>query len=280
MKMQPYETGFHQGNACWMAKIAEAAYRTKDGESAPAAERILEELRADPDGRGFQKVKGYDNKSSQAIFVDHRSFLCVAFRGTDEWRDWLDNLDIGKTDEKLGLGKFHEGFWEATHDIWSKIDADIKGARSKKPRPLFITGHSLGGAMATVATAILVSEDRPFTSTYTFGQPRAVARDAGRLLNVECKDRFFRFCNNMDVVTRIPARLGGFTHVGQVIYIDNDLVMHKNIGRWQQFIDSMEGVVDNLKEQGVSGGISSLKDMIQDHDMRHYIEAVEHWRFA
>ena len=280
MKMKPYETSLHRGNALWMAKIADAVYKKKEGGSVPDKDKILGKLSSDPDGRGYQDVKSYDRKSSQAILVDHRSFLCVAFRGTDELGDWWDNLKIGKTDKELDMGEFHQGFWDATHDIWSEIDADIKAARIKRPRPLFITGHSLGGAMATIATAILVAEDRPFTSTYTFGQPRAVARDTGRILNTECKDRFFRFCNNLDVVTRVPARLGGFTHVGQVVYIDDELVMHKNIGRWQQFVDSMSDVVDDLREKGIGGGISSLKEMFQDHSMNHYIEAVERWKFV
>ena len=280
MKVEPYETGLHQGNAYWMAKIAEAAYITKEDESAPDRQEILKELRKEPDGRGFQDVKGYDRKSSQAILVDHRAFLCVAFRGTDELSDWLDNANILKTDDKLGFGEFHQGFWNATADIWDEIDADIQTARDKKKRPLFITGHSLGGAMATVATAILISEDRPFTSTYTFGQPRAVARDTGRLLNAECRDRYFRFCNNQDIVTRIPARIGGFTHVGQIVYIDNDLEMHQNIGRWQQFLDTVDGVVEKVKEKGIKGGITGLKEFIQDHEMNHYMEAVENWKFA
>ena len=73
--------------------------------------------------------------------------------------------------------------------------------------------------MATIAAAKFIHEDMPFTSVYTFGQPRAMTRDTSRIFNMECKSRFFRFHNNNDLVTRVPARVMGYSHVGSYMYI-------------------------------------------------------------
>jgi len=275
MKIQPYATELSQPNAYWMARLSSLVYTCKDGAKgkAPDHSGILDILKGD-DG-DFQKIHPYDNKSSQAILVEHEQFLCMAFRGTDEIRDWFDNLDIQKREELFGV--FHEGFWEATQDIWPKIYRDYLHAYKSKPRPLFLTGHSLGGAMATIAAAKMVYEDLPFTSVYTFGQPRAMDRETGRKFNTECKERFHRFCNDKDVVTRIPARIGGFTHVGQVVYIDNDMKLHKGIGRWQQFIHTMSGAVETFVEKGFEAGVKSIVEVIRDHDIENYVKAVEKW---
>jgi len=277
MNIQPYNTTLNPENAYWMAKLSSLVYISEKRKTSKVPDRnaILKQLKNEDDG--FRKVYPYDNKSSQAILVDHKDFLCMAFRGTDEIRDWFDNLDIQKREELFGA--FHEGFWEATQDIWSNIYMDYRHICEKDnpKRPLFLTGHSLGGAMATIAAARLVYEDLPFTSVYTFGQPRAMDRETGRRFNVECKDRFFRFCNDKDIVTRIPARLGGYTHVGQVVYIDNDMKIYQEIGRWQQFINTVSGAVETFVEKGFDAGIESISEIITDHDMKNYISAVEKW---
>lgn len=126
--------------------------------------------------------------------------------------------------------------------------------------------------MATVASSILIQEDESFTSTYTFGQPRAISRDAGRIYNVEAKGKTFRFQNNNDIVTRAPARIMGYTHVGTFLYISQLRQIHQDPGLWLQFLDSVDGAMESIKESGI--------DAVEDHGMKHYLEAVRKWNFA
>ncbi|WGK70272.1 lipase family protein [Candidatus Haliotispira prima] len=135
----------------------------------------------------------------------------------------------------------------------------------------FITGHSLGGAMATIAAARFIAEDRPFTSVYTFGQPRALTRETARIFNAECKSRFFRFHNNNDMVTGIPARLMGYSHIGSYLYITEEKEMKQEAGFWFRFIDCIDGAVEALRESGL--------DCLEDHDIADYVAAVEKWDF-
>lgn len=282
MKIKPYETELCRENAYWMAKLSSLVYRCKKGgkSKAPDSTSICKKLKGTD--REFVRVHPYDNKSSQAILVEHEQFLCMVFRGTDQIRDWFDNLDIQKRQALFGV--FHEGFWEATQDIWPQIYRDYQHAynahNKTKRRPLFITGHSLGGAMATIAAARMIHEDSPFVSVYTFGQPRAMDRETQLRFNAECKDRFYRFCNNMDIVTRIPTRANGFTHVGQSIYIDDGMEMHRGIGRWQQFIDAMGGAAEKFVEHGFGAGVRGLGEFIRDHKIGGYIQAVGKWNMA
>ncbi len=264
--VKPYTTSLHRANAYWMAEIAKAAYfKLDDDAQTPDTNRIFSYLtQKDP---RFLSVEGYTKNSAQAIIVEHEDYLCMGFRGTDEIADWLDNLNIISIDALFG--EFHKGFYMANQDVWEPIFRKYRQLRNAKRRPLFITGHSLGGAMATVAVARLVHQDLPFSSCYTFGQPRVMTRDTSRVFNLEAKSRFFRFQNNNDLVTRVPARLSGYSHVGTFLYISEEKVIHNDPGFWFRFVDAIDGATEAIGERGI--------DMIEDHDMEDYLAAIQSW---
>lgn len=146
--------------------------------------------------------------------------VVLSFRGTDSIGDWMTNSDVVKTSVAPGMGKVHGGFLRALCLVWDDI-LDVLNQKQKK-QPLWITGHSLGGALATLAAARFMFElDKPFSGVYTFGQPRAVDRELSRQFNVEVKQRFFRFVNNNDIVTRVPTRTMNYSHVGSLRFFDS-----------------------------------------------------------
>jgi triacylglycerol lipase len=285
--VNPYKTTLDSGNAYWMARLASVAYIKKDDpEGSPDVAKILANLKQE-DPR-FSSVTGFSKNSSQAILVEHEDFFTMAFRGTDELVDWLDNFDLIVTPvlllvegEKLD-GYFHKGFWKATEDIWEPLLAKYqqfqqqdrdkqKELKQKKVRPLFLTGHSLGGAMATIAATKLIHQDLPFISTYTFGQPRTMTHNTARIINGKAENRFFRFQNNNDMVTRAPARAAGYSHVGSFVYISEDKSLHNDIGWWYRFLDSAEGVIKAIPKKGLDG--------VEDHSMSDYLKAVQSWNW-
>lgn len=263
--VKPYRTTLDHGNAYWMARLASAIYL---GTTKPDEQRILKDLKSeDP---AFLSVYGVSKNSAQAALVEHENYLALVFRGTDELSDWIDN--INSFPEQALFGAFHRGFLHSVMDIWDELFARYKELNQRKPRGLFLTGHSLGGAMATVATSILIQQDETFTSTYTFGQPRAATRAASRIYNVEAGAKTFRFQNNNDLVTRAPARIMGYSHVGTYLYITQKQQILQDPGRWLEFLDNVSGAMESLNEIGIDG--------VVDHGMQHYLAAVRAWRFA
>ncbi|MEH6627013.1 MAG: lipase family protein [Motiliproteus sp.] len=264
----PYKSKLDQGTAYWMARLSKVVYfKTSPKNDLPHEEKILKNLQAeDP---GFISVKGYNNNSAQGALIEHKDYLCMVFRGTDEAADWLDNINAFSTDELFG--KFHRGFWNSLADIWEPIYQDYCRLKAANKRPLFFTGHSLGGAMASIAAARFIQQDWPFTAAYTFGQPRAMAREAARIFNAEAAQRYHRFQNNNDLVTRIPSRLMGYSHVGSYLYISEEKTIHADPGFWFRFLDSIDGAVESVMESGI--------DAIEDHSMDRYLAAVKRWDF-
>ena len=265
--VDPYKTDLDEGTAYWMARLSKSVYKKKKASTYPDEDAILRELKVDD--QDFISVTGVSKNSAQAMLVEHKEFLCMVFRGTDESADWLDNINAFSTDALFG--SFHRGFWKSVEDVWGKINKKYEELRKDKKRPLFITGHSLGGAMATIAAARLIHEDRPFISVYTFGQPRSMNRNAARIFNTEAGRRCYRFQNNEDMVTRTPARFMGYSHVGNCLYIDEKGTIHRDPGFWFKFVDTVEGAIDSLKDPKLIMGMS-------DHNMKNYMHAVEEWK--
>lgn len=264
-RLRPYHTSYHRGNAYWMARLARAVYAKQEGSHAPDEQGILADLSGQD--AGFKAVTGFDRRSAQAIVVDHDDYVAIVFRGTDEARDWLDNLDVRP--ESALFGRFHRGFHDSVEDLWRGIDATVYGMLSDKRRPVWFAGHSLGGAMATIGAAKYVEADRPFSGVYTFGQPRCMGRKTSRIFNSEAGRRHYRFQNNNDLVTRVPTRLAGYSHVGRCIYISEERELHDSPGRWFRFLDMVDGALAAVKESGL--------DAIEDHDMEKYLTAIEDW---
>ena len=262
MKVEPYNTRLCQGNAYWMAVLSRLSYYDN-------TDKILAELHGMPNGLGFEGVKIFSNKSSQAIFVEHKDYLTIAFRGTDEFGDWIDNLKIIRKPLD-GFMDCHGGFLDATDDIWGDIDDAYKEARTHEKRPLFITGHSLGGAMATIAATKLLHESRPFVSVYTFGQPRVLTEESAAKFDASKRTHFYRFQNNNDIVSRVPARAGGYKHVGDCIYITSEGDIRDEPGFWYRFVDMFDGTIDTIKAHGVK----SINHLAADHNIPRYEEAI------
>lgn len=266
LHVSEYKTTLDQGNAYWMARISGEAYlKTSETDQKPNEVAILQNLKSiDPE---FISVTGFDNNSAQSVIVEHENYLCMAFRGTNEAADWLDNINALATDKLFG--SFHKGFYNSLNDVWQPMYDKYRVLYRKKRKPVFITGHSLGGAMATIAAAKFLHADTPFISVYTFGQPRAVSLDTSRIFNTACGNRFFRFQNNNDIVTRVPARIMGYSHVGKYLYIDKDKTIHDDPGFWFRFIDRFEGAISAVTERGLDG--------VEDHDITQYIAAIQEW---
>jgi hypothetical protein len=108
--------------------------------------------------------------------------VVLAFRGTippdihdqESLLDWISDL----TAEPIAVpgipGKVHEGFWEDLSTLWEPVVKEIKQQMNAggKPLPLYITGHSKGGALSTLAAFRLkLQEDIIPTAVYTYASP-------------------------------------------------------------------------------------------------------------
>lgn len=307
-KFEPYTTFYKPQNAYWLARASQLAYtRQATDNPAPDSSQILKELKDwDPGFTEVttfdnKSTQAFIAKHDGGGLFGSPGFVIIAFRGTDEKLDWEDNLKLSGVNFPGGrgsasIGEVHSGFYEAFLDVWEPQGAKDKDtlkvekctleadAYVVKPdtctmkelleradyqrKPFWITGHSLGGALATICAFNFYYDDVPFYGVYTYGQPRTCKRDLKRHFDAEAKGRFFRFQNNNDIVSRIPQRLAGYSHVGTFLYIDTERNITSDVGAWFQFVDRVDGIGEFLMEQAEGG-------TFRDHDIKEYLVAME-----
>ena len=156
--------------------------------------------------------------------------IVLAFRGTQLDDFWSSVLDFTVDAHFLPFPDshgdlVHAGFLAALGEVWPQTVAHVRAEQARQPRPLWITGHSLGAALATLA-ANLCSDDPSLRlqGVYTFGSPRV--GDAG--FRARIRVPVFRFRNDSDLVPHLPLGLL-FRHVGALQFIDGAGHLHRNL---------------------------------------------------
>jgi triacylglycerol lipase len=252
---KPDTTRYEPQNALGLGKAAKLAYADAATIKTTAATW------------GFDKFEFFDKRETQAYAIANDKMIIIAFRGTEpeKLEDWMTDADLDFVD---GMGgQVHEGFNRALTYVYQDILAKIAEFQTNG-QSLWFTGHSLGGALATLAVAKLRYEnDKPIYGLYTFGQPRVGNRDFERTFNGDFKPRAFRFVNNNDVVPRIPLRLMKYSHVGTFVYFDNEGNIHSDMGWWYRLLDTFTGRIEDFLKPGTDG--------IKDHDMEKYVANLE-----
>ena len=129
----------------------------------------------------------------------------VAFRGTESLGDWLADLDM--VGSRRPYGVVHRGFLNAFRVVDAQLRLQLSGLAG---HTVLVTGHSLGGALATVAAAEWVDEIG-IDQIYTFGQPAVGKAGFPAYIEAHYAGRFFRFVNDDDIVPQVPPT---YQHVG------------------------------------------------------------------
>jgi hypothetical protein len=133
----------------------------------------------------------------------------------------------------------------------------------------WVTGHSLGGALAALAATSLEYQGFKVAGLYTFGQPRVGDWAFTRQVNAHMGDRMFRYVNNNDIVPLIPPQMNPlnigrlYGHMGQFRYFDWRGKLHDTSYLSQRWFDRLVGFVVSVRQPGA--------DAIADHMMEYYV---------
>lgn len=264
-----------------MAKISRLVYQEMDYVEEIAELWGVEDIRSDSQYFNTRK------RDTQAFIFRTDEFMVLAFRGTQEINDWNTNLNTelrNFTIRKEGIttissykGKVHKGFFLGWADIERPVLAKLefwrKRNKGKPLPPLLVTGHSLGGALATMAAASLLENGFNVAGLYTFGQPRVGDRTFIRNLHENLGNKVFRFVNNNDVVPHVPPPFSLrnpmriYSHLGAIKYFNSRGLLVSNYKVIDRALDGLVGLAKSLFESGL--------DLISDHSMAYYISNLD-----
>jgi triacylglycerol lipase len=206
---------------------------------------------------GYSIVEFFDIENAQAYLLkDSSGQHVLSFRGTEvsEPSDVLADLKAGKNIEPIG-GKIHVGFKGEINKLWPTIEKAVANIDS-----LYVTGHSLGAAMATIAAGRMQSK---VLALVTFGSPKVGNKEYVNCLTVT----HYRVQNNCDSVTKVPFSLMGFAHHGTHKYLNYHGVF-RDLTPWQRVKDMVRSRAKAyIKGQKFLG--------VYDHMMANYIAKLE-----
>ena len=139
--------------------------------------------------------------------------VILAFAGTDPgiWQ----NLATDFTPLPQAGSDIHDGFRLAADAAQPQVDRAIQLSR-QSGNPLFITGHSLGAALAALAAVRAANAERPPRAVYTFGMPRVGGLQFGASYGALARVTY-RLVHGIDLVARVPPSSSGFHHVGHLL---------------------------------------------------------------
>ncbi|HEY6880707.1 MAG TPA: lipase family protein [Polyangiales bacterium] len=158
----------------------------------------------------------------------------LAFRGTDP-----ANMITVLTDTQVMLQPFfgtrvHAGFHASVEVVWDDVHRALLAARDgqrlddptqqlpHKLEALYLTGHSLGGAMAVLAAARLSRPDyahvvptKLLRGVYTYGQPMVGDQAFAQYCEAAFGQRLFRHVFHNDLIPRYPPKMSlNYAHTG------------------------------------------------------------------
>ncbi len=211
---------------------------------------------------GFHESKFIERDGSQAYWFQDETDSVVAFRGTeaDDWNDIQADANA-LTALAETVGKVHRGFKREVDDIWPVLEEALTSNR----KSLWFTGHSLGGAMATIcAGRCLLSHIKSEPAgLFTFGSPRVGDKRYVNYTDIP----HYRWVNNNDLVARMPPFWFGYRHSGREMYLDRHGKLKNDVKGWQRISDRIQGFCTEL--------LTKFRvDHLSDHSVLDYIDHI------
>ena len=207
-----------------------------------------------------------DREGAQAYVFGSDRDIVVACRGTEpnDWNDVKADVNAFMVLAET-VGRVHRGFKQEVDDLWPKLEKII----ANEKRTLWFTGHSLGGAMATICAGRCFLAHIPAMprAVYTFGAPRVGTKRYINNVDVELT----RWVNNNDIVPRVPPTWLGYRHTGRRIYINTYGKVRKMTkrqrtkDRWRGFVHGLkEGKVDHFSDHSIARYVDHIADAVND----------------
>ncbi len=209
-----------------------ATFNSKTGQDFQNAHHLATacQLAYLPEPEGKEQYKALLGLDARLISVDNtqvyvaqnKTDIVVAFRGSEQptsldgFKDWLltnakNFLTVpegrsGTDFIAAGVGcRFHRGFMDSLEEVWAPLFEAVDSAKLEHDRPVWVTGHSLGGAIALLAAWRLERNFVQVHQVYTFGAPMIGNAATAAAFQKQFPNRVFRCVDSRDLVPKLPT---------------------------------------------------------------------------
>lgn len=189
--------------------------------------------------------------STTAYFAQRKSIDIIAFRGTQQGRDWFTDAFVVPVPYAGRL--CHGGFTIAHKSVWKELEGMINWNKRT-----LICGHSLGGALAELSCA-LIHKKHPNLNLVTFGKPNTFFKGFKRPMEL---DNQISVVQGSDMVARVPRLCYGPSMSQTMLYFANtgdDLIDPSSY-----FRKNDRSIKDAISDHMMDGYAARLKQFLKD----------------
>jgi triacylglycerol lipase len=216
--------------------------------------------------KAFPKTVRIASPSNDSVLYflevdDVRRQQFVTVRGTANKKNLDEDFDFVIREDRQTDIPVHAGFDADSRAIHSDVLPYLK-----KDYQTFITGHSLGGAIAAILGIYLIEDQYNVVRIVTFGQPRFTTDKAVSRLGFL---PLTRVVDENDIIPMVPPAtvldpaFGPYAHVGpEIILLE---------GPHYVYLPTHDATRIDIGEFWREAAIASLKD----HKIDHYLERIE-----
>lgn len=242
----PHKDADYLHNAYRLALVADAVYSNSPEEE----HRYIDD--------SYDRVIPFHAERVYGFVLTDQNSVVLAFRGTSEEREWMRGMSYSQVDR--GPGRVHKGLHDTLDSVWTDIlaafyDVDVHN------KALWLTGHSLGGSLATVSAHRLEADGFAVHEVHTFGSPPVLDPKAARAFGTT----MYRFVNNEDLVPVLPwpTLTDTYEHVGKEVLLlaSGRIAKDRHSTDLARKIDRAESIGEGPQPAG----------MFHDHKMENYL---------
>jgi hypothetical protein len=263
--------------------------------------------KGEPDYKKYYDAAGF--VSAPTIFVGgvadinaclvgtNQDGVILAFRGTftnptdmlQTLLDWLKDF-MAKPIPAPEFGdnvKVHYGFWSSLNSLWSDKKTDMitevkaQMATNGGNRKLYITGHSKGGALASLAALRFAKEESIIPTVLTIASPKTGDEGFQSVYQSNISENTFRYEYINDFVPLFPPDQDLVKELSKFEIFDKILKLYPNIESWNyktvgalQFINEQGTVVDDYDSKALKKDrIAYLMSVLKNQDYIEFFQA-------
>ncbi len=187
---------------------------------------------------GFKNVVKKPDIDTQCFVMSDDKNIVVVFRGSDDLKDWFSNFQAVYDPGPLKDTKAHEGFQDALFPTVISLTNLIDSADPKNKR-IWVTGHSLGGALCSLYAGMLIEHGYKVYGIYTYASPRPGNGAFESKLNDRVIGPHYRVVNSGDIVPHLPPE-PFYSHPGKRIVLREESKVDSDDSWFEQRVEAMK----------------------------------------
>lgn len=188
----------------------------------------------------------------------------IAIRGTSNFKNAILDAELTKRTSKRFQINLHAGFKRSAEWVFDAVEPELD-----KTKPVYITGHSLGGAIAAILDGYLRTAGYTVKRVVTFGQPRVTDKFGSSVLQLDAINfRFLRVVHGKDTVSLVPKF--GWVHYAPELVIHADQSFCIWPGR-----HVMGKITNKDSSNGLKDWLAEHLGNPKDHSMVKYLKLLK-----